>query len=68
MRMVDEFRMCDKKLISFARKKGVELQIKHLYNVKNKEDFDYWERHLGKFLRTQPVVSGKKSTLEWMFE
>jgi hypothetical protein len=40
--------------------------LKYLYDVKNIDDFEYWERNYGKYLPSKPVMK-KKDTLEDFF-
>lgn len=55
-------------LFAYYRKLGIENEMNMLYNVKKMDDFDYWERHVGKYLDSDPVQTQAPATLESLFE
>lgn len=54
-------------LLSWANENKIYNPLKHLYNVKTKDDFDFWVRNFGKSVKSSRVQSGKPSSLEGFF-
>jgi hypothetical protein len=42
--------------------------IKHLYNVRTKDDFDYWYTHLGRRVKSTRVAANQPTNLNGFFE
>ena len=53
--------------LRFCRDKGIENEYATLFDVKNTDDFLYWEKHVGKFMDSEPVNSVAPSSLEDLF-
>ena len=56
-----------KELLKLANTQKSHLIFKSLYNVKTLDDFRYWEKEIGRFVKSHSVQSSKKATLEDFF-
>ena len=50
-----------------CREKNCENEYATLFDVKNTDDFLYWEKHVGKFMDSEPVNAVAPSSLEDLF-
>ena len=53
--------------LRFCREKNCENEYAMLFDVKNTDDFLYWEKHVGKFMDSEPVNAVAPSSLEDLF-
>lgn len=53
--------------LKFCRDKKCENEYAALFDVKNIEDFLYWEKHIGKFMDSESVNDVAPSSLEELF-
>jgi hypothetical protein len=64
---VSELMNSKENFLRFCRDKGCENEYSTLFDVKNNDDFLYWEKHVGKFMDSEPVNSVAPSSLEDLF-
>ena len=53
--------------LRFCRDKNCENEYSTLFDVKNTDDFLYWEKNVGRFMDSEPVSEVAPSTLEDLF-
>lgn len=53
--------------LRFCRDKGCENEYATLFDIKNTDDFLYWEKHVGKFMDSEPVNEQPPVSLEDLF-
>jgi hypothetical protein len=53
--------------LRFCRDKNCENEFSTLFDVKNTDDFLYWEKNVGRFMDSEPVSEVAPSTLEDLF-
>jgi hypothetical protein len=53
--------------LKFCREKGCENEYSTLFEVKNIDDFNHWEKQVGKFMDSDPVNTVAPSSLEELF-
>lgn len=53
--------------LKFCREKNCENEYATLFDVKNIDDFNHWEAHVGKFMDSEPVNIVVPSSLEDLF-
>jgi len=58
---VDRIFQSKENLMKFYKRKHV---IEPLYNIKNKQDFDYWEKHMGQFIKSRAISKGADNKKE----
>ena len=54
-------------LLDFAQTQDLYMQMKHLYNVKTKADFDVWMKNFSRTLKSNRISATKPSSLEDLF-
>ena len=64
---VSELMNSKENFLRFCRDKGCENEYSTLFDVKTNDDFLYWEKHVGKFMDSEPVNSVAPSSLEDLF-
>jgi hypothetical protein len=69
MKHVEEILHSKEKLLDFANNIKLDTQYRALYNIKNKDDFDYWMNnpYLGKAMKTMPISDEAPETLVDLF-
>jgi hypothetical protein len=55
------------KFLGFCKDKNCENDYATLFDVKNNDDFEHWEKHVGRFMDSEPVNSVAPSSLEDLF-
>ena len=56
------------KLLKLLHTKDEYLSYEHLYNVKNIKDFNYWEKELGKYVDSKPILKYSNNSIDEFFE
>jgi len=64
---VSELMNSKENFLRFCRDKGCENEYSTLFDVKNNDDFLHWEKHVGRFMDSEPVNSVAPSSLEDLF-
>jgi hypothetical protein len=53
--------------LKFCAAKGCENEYSTLFDVKTNDDFIHWEKHVGKYMDSEPVNTVAPTTLEDLF-
>lgn len=53
--------------LRFCKDKKCENEYATLFDVKDLNDFNHWEKHVGKFMESEPVNTAAPATLEDLF-
>jgi hypothetical protein len=64
---VSELMNSKENFLRFCRDKNCENEYATLFDVKNNDDFIHWEKHVGRFMDSEPVNSVAPSSLEDLF-
>jgi uncharacterized protein YktA (UPF0223 family) len=64
---VEECYASKKELLKLADRQNSHLIFNSLYEVKNLDDFNYWEKEIGRFVKSHSVATDKKNNLEEFF-
>jgi hypothetical protein len=64
---VSELMNSKENFLRFCRDKNCENEYSTLFDVKNNNDFLHWEKHVGRFMDSEPVNSVAPSSLEELF-
>ncbi len=69
MKHLEQMMLDEETLIKFTGKMKLDGQFRNLYNVKNKEDFTYWEsnQYLGGAMKSMAVGKEAPASLEELF-
>ena len=69
MKHVEEIMLDEEKLLEFANKIKLDTQYRGLYNIQNKDDFDYWMNnpYLGKKMKTMSISDEPPESLDHLF-
>jgi hypothetical protein len=68
-RHADKIHTNKDELLAFARRLKLEHAYRNLYNIKDRQDFDYWfnSPYLGQTMKSAPVATEAPATLEDLF-
>jgi hypothetical protein len=64
---VSELTQSKEQFLNFCREKDCENQYASLFEVKNLDDFLYWEKNVGKYMESEPVAHEAPTSLEDLF-
>jgi hypothetical protein len=64
---VSELAKSKEQLLKFARLKDCENEYATLFEIKNLDDFLYWEKHVGYYMDSESVADKPPSSLEDLF-
>jgi hypothetical protein len=64
---VSELMNSKENFLRFCRDKNCENEYATLFDVKNNDDFIHWEKHVGRFMDSEPVNAVAPSSLEDLF-
>lgn len=64
---VSELMSSKENFLRFCRDKNCENEYATLFDVRNNDDFLHWEKHVGRFMDSEPVNSVAPSSLEDLF-
>lgn len=64
---VKELTSCKESFLRFCKEKDCENEYAQLFEVKNLDDFLYWEKHVGVHMDSEPVSDAPPSSLEGLF-
>ena len=69
MKHLEQMMTDEETLIAFTGKMKLDGQFRNLYNVQNKDDFNYWEnnQYLGGSMKSMAVGSEPPASLEDLF-
>ena len=64
---VSELTQSKEQFLNFCREKDCENEYASLFEVKNLDDFLYWEKNVGKYMESEPVAHEAPTSLEDLF-